>query len=383
MHSNESQQEGAPGGTPKLRKVASNLFRLEPYGTYYGQTRRNGKLIRESLKTSDYELAKRKLRDFLDRVAKMTPGLGKLTFAQLLTRWREMEFEPKDLKPWSRRYRELCIEGLKREWPALWDKPVRRITKADCAAWFTCRRDKISAQLLNNELGTLKMILEFGVNEGVLAVNPSASLKRVRIPKVERIIPTKEQFARLVEHLRERGNHDAADFAELLAYSGVRRHEASVMVWSEVDFAKNRFTVTGGEQGTKNRTVRSMPLFPPLRRLLERIQVERGTASPSDRIMRIDQCHMAITGACDRLKLPRFNHHSMRHFFTSNAIEQGIDFKTVAAWLGHKDGGVLVAQVYGHLREEHSEAMAQKMTFDVTVQPDNVVSFQVSQQKAS
>jgi hypothetical protein len=34
-------------------------------------------------------------------------------------------------------------------------------------------------------------------------------------------------------------------------------------------------------------------------------------------------------------------------------------------WLGHKDGGTLVAKTYGHLRTEHSAAMAQKMTFDV------------------
>ena len=158
-------------------------------------------MFRESLKTWDFELAKRKLRDFLNRVGKMAPGMGKIAFAQVLERWKEVEFNPKDLKPWSRRYRELCIEGIK-------------------------------------------------------------------------------------------------------------------------------------------------------------------------------QCHMAISGACKKLGFPRFGHHSMRHFFTSNAIEQGIDFKTVAAWLGHKDGGVLVAQVYGHLREEHSEAMAAKMTFDATAAPANVVAFQ-------
>jgi len=34
----------------------------------------------------------------------------------------------------------------------------------------------------------------------------------------------------------------------------------------------------------------------------------------------------------------------MRHFFCSNAIEIGVDFKTIAYWLGHTDGGVLVAR---------------------------------------
>jgi len=54
----------------------------------------------------------------------------------------------------------------------------------------------------------------------------------------------------------------------------------------------------------------------------------------------------------------------MRHFFCSNAIEAGIDFKVIASWLGHKDGGILVAKTYGHLRAEHSAEMAKRMTFE-------------------
>jgi site-specific recombinase XerD len=52
----------------------------------------------------------------------------------------------------------------------------------------------------------------------------------------------------------------------------------------------------------------------------------------------------------------------MRHYFCSNAIEAGIDFKVIAGWLGHKDGGILVAKTYGHLRDTHSFEMAKRMT---------------------
>jgi len=54
-----------------------------------------------------------------------------------------------------------------------------------------------------------------------------------------------------------------------------------------------------------------------------------------------------------------------------------VDFQAIAGWLGHKDGGVLAAKTYGHLRNEHSAAMAQRMTFDA-VGPGaaaNVVKF--------
>jgi hypothetical protein len=44
-------------------------------------------------------------------------------------------------------------------------------------------------------------------------------------------------------------------------------------------------------------------------------------------------------------------------------IEAGVDVPTVARWLGHVDGGALAMRVYGHLRREHSAAMAQRVTF--------------------
>jgi hypothetical protein len=40
--------------------------------------------------------------------------------------------------------------------------------------------------------------------------------------------------------------------------------------------------------------------------------------------------------------------------------------------IGHKDGGALAMKVDGHLRDQHSVAMAQKVAFD-KAQPFNVV----------
>ena len=53
-----------------------------------------------------------------------------------------------------------------------------------------------------------------------------------------------------------------------------------------------------------------------------------------------------------------------------------MDFKVIASWVGHKDGGVLVAKTYGHLRDTHSFEMAKRMTFSATTAetaPANVV----------
>ena len=61
-----------------------------------------------------------------------------------------------------------------------------------------------------------------------------------------------------------------------------------------------------------------------------------------------------------RLKagLPHIGFHDFRHFFASQCVMAGIDFMTVAHWLGHSDGGVLVGKVYGHLADAHKRRMA-------------------------
>jgi integrase len=135
-------------------------------------------------------------------------------------------------------------------------------------------------------------------------------------------------------------------------------------------------TITGGEEGTKNHEHRTIPLFPPLRRLLENMNTAR--AKPADKLFSINSALLQMHRACKRLGLPRYGHHSMRHFFCSNCLEAGVDFLTLSRWLGHSDGGVLVGKTYGHLRQEHSLAMAKRVTFDVTGSegetPENVVS---------
>ena len=59
--------------------------------------------------------------------------------------------------------------------------------------------------------------------------------------------------------------------------------------------------------------------------------------------------------------LPWVGFHDLRHFFASQCVMGGLDFMTIAAWLGHSDGGILVGNVYGHLADRHKAAMADNL----------------------
>jgi integrase len=77
----------------------------------------------------------------------------------------------------------------------------------------------------------------------------------------------------------------------------------------------------------------------------------------------VSEAQKALTKACNTVCAKRLTHHDLRHLFATRCIESGVDIPTVARWLGHKDGGALALKTYGHLRAEHSQAMAAKVTF--------------------
>ena len=365
-----------PARQPVFNKVGENLYRLESSGAYYALLKRGGKQIRRSLKTTDAALARRRLTELRAKVARLnqTPGAGKITFAELAQRW--LANVGVNLKPSSALRLSICVKGLE---PFFRKVSVRDITHRHCEAWMTKRGQAISASSYKHERRTLLAILDYAVRDGLILDNPArAAVPTRKIPKPKIVIPTREQFRLLVETIRQadiRALH-AGNLVELLGYSGMRLNEGLSLTWSDVDFERGAFTITGGERGTKNHEARVVPLFPALRELLERVRGD-GQPAPAACVIPIagqNGAATAIKTACRKAKLSRFLHHSMRHYFCSNAIEAGIDFKVIAGWLGHKDGGFLVAKTYGHLRDAHSFEMAKRMTFSaLDTPPANVV----------
>ena len=71
------------------------------------------------------------------------------------------------------------------------------------------------------------------------------------------------------------------------------------------------------------------------------------------------QCQGGLLEAKERAlpeNLQRFGFHDCRHHFISYAVMSAIDYMTIARWVGHKDGGVLIGKVFGHLSNEHAQA---------------------------
>ncbi|HAH97849.1 MAG TPA: hypothetical protein DCO70_00840, partial [Verrucomicrobiales bacterium] len=257
-----------------------------------------------------------------------------------------------------------CLKGIR---PYLGNIAIRNIVYQDCECWLIARGKELKPSAYRQERQLMIGVLNAAERDGIILDNPAKLLTNRKLPRIEIQIPTHEQFRSLIKQMRiadSRGMY-GADLVELLAYSGMRLNEAVNLLWDDINFERGCFSVTGGEYGTKNHEIRTVPLFPAMRELLERIRSGR-TEINSRYVTPIKGARTLMASAAKKAGIPRFTHHSMRHYFCSNAIEAGVDFKVIAGWLGHKDGGILVAKTYGHLRDTHSFEMAKRMTLNAS-----------------
>jgi integrase len=356
----------------EFKKITNvpNLYRRQSTGVYYLRVKRRAKEFRRSLRTADFALAKRRLREFEAKASRLTGAAGDkgLLFEELSEQW--LSAIKTDLKPSSYNRRVGAVKALS---PFFRGELVTKIGRTQIEDWKTRRASKVAAQTANTEAETLRLILGYAMNQlHILIENPATTIKRRKVRSTERLIPSKDDFKSLAIELREghKATGEAADFVEFLAYSGARKAEAAAVRLGDVNFELGLLTITGGAGGTKNYSSRTIPLFAPLRRVVENLRERKKLNQPSDQLFSIADAHLQIHRACRRLGIAHYGHHSMRHFFCSNCIEAGVDFLTLSRWVGHSDGGVLIGKTYGHLRQEHSLAMAKRVTFDVTGSAD-------------
>jgi integrase len=204
-------------------------------------------------------------------------------------------------------------------------------------------------------------VLDIAVEVGARYDNPARFIKRARIVIKEPNLPSQEQFEAVLNNIKHKS---VADLIRFVAYSGMRIGEASKVTWADVDFDKKQILVRGDEEtGTKNWEVRQAPMIPEMRALLERLRDEKPECKPTDPVMNAKEFRGSVKTTCQKLNIPYFNHHAMRHLFVTRCLELGINVKLIAEWTGHKDGGALILKRYAHVRPAHAAEMAERVTF--------------------
>jgi integrase len=353
----------------------TNLVRYVPSGTYYARIRVCGKLIRKSLKTTKISVAKLRLSD-LEKAERqnaehLTSAVdGKMTFGDAVETYKQRLDGDVSLKPRTKDYHKQRLTALFKSWPELQTSEVRKITKTDCLNWAAKFGVKASPTAFNHTISVLRHVIEIGVETGVRYDNPARFIKRVSERPKKLQLPESDQFAPFVTEIANGGGGFSKACSELvrfLAYGGFRKTEASFITWADCDFHRKTIAVRGDPiTATKNGEFREVPMIGEMRQLLEALKREREGEAPSQPVMQVRECQKSMDRAAKKLGMRRITHHDLRHLFATRCIESGVDIPTVSRWLGHKDGGALAMKVYGHLRDQHSTAMAEKVVFSTT-----------------
>ena len=379
--------------SPFERSSISNLVRRKSSKIYYARVRIGGRLVRKALDTPLLSVAKNRLAELVrserERAEVFQPSIdGKMTCAETTKIYLDrLEGNP-DVKPATKKYRRQCVLAIQRTWSGFNETEVRKINKTACHEWARLLRKDgtkfrapgstrphkgISPSRFNNTVTTLRLILNVAVDMGILYVNPTTGIKRAReIPK-ELTLPSRDifpEFVRLIETSGAAQAQDCADFVRGLAFSGGRKSEVNRITWHDAEDYGEELMLRGDpETGTKNWEIRRNPMIPELKELFSSMRKGRENEPKDAPVFRVKECQKSLNRAARILGIPRITHHDLRHLYATTAIECGIDIPTVSKLLGHKDGGVLCAKTYGHLREDHAKAAAQKIRFSATSMP--------------
>jgi integrase len=203
------------------------------------------------------------------------------------------------------------------------------------------------------------------------------AIARIDFCKIERAsykLPTIEDFTRILALAAPSASRD---LVEALSWTGLRKDEAKKLLVENVNLKDNYLflpdEIVKGKKGKKQGRI--VPLFKgPARALFARLVAEADPVTR--RVFKANDANERLHNLCKKAGWTEtFTVHSLRHYFTTRCLEAGIPVPTVAAYLGHKDKGALLLEVYAHVCPQHLLKVAEELDGWCRVRqtPDNIV----------
>jgi len=253
----------------EFRRVADNLFRYSSSGVYYARFQSNGKDICRSLRTTDRELAKRRLAEELESASKLDVKVGKMTLEELLRLYVEKlnQYAPKTIA-----LRQSILKIFKQTWAHGLSISVHFISTGQLELWLAGRRANFKNASYDEYARFLRHLFELALKFRVIAKSPASSLTGLRVEMNIRSTTYWEQFQSLVGNIRsQKFNAEAEDSANLVKFmglAGVGTAECANLLGEHINFETKRITL----YRVKTDTGYLVPLFPQLLPFLRKME---------------------------------------------------------------------------------------------------------------
>lgn len=362
----EEKQAGSEKYTAKVysqewaRTRHTNLQRSKTTNKYRVFAHVGGKLVKKVLGLMSENAALKK-RDEVLSAARHRLGVSQdarnVTLGALAAVYAANVESDYQLKASSKKYRGETLQQIKDTWPGFDLKPVEAVKESDVKAWAVRAGKRYSATRFNGSLETLRGVFQIGVTMGAITANPALSVDRIPVRVTPNQLPSNEDVQKVLEYL---GASDRRKrtliLAKLYYYTGARPFELTFVKKSDVQLERGIVWL----RETKNGEPRPVPIFNEAKPIFELLLNDYPGTGPFIPIKTINK---SLAKACKAVKVPHMCPYDFRHLFATRCIESGVDVKTLATWMGHKDGGELALTRYAQTRDEHSKKMAEKVRF--------------------
>jgi integrase len=310
---------------------------------------------------------------------------GKGTVATLCHEWlahASSSFSPKTIEVTKMYIEDPII-------PVLGAIPVSKLTPNDLDRFYRQllevgrSRGPYAPATIKRVHGIIRRALTQGVRWGWITHNPAIDASPPRVPMKELKPPDPEQVVRLFRHAQD-ADPELATFILLAASSGARRGELLALRWSDIDLERGKMSIERGivrvddlliEQGTKTHQSRRISLdagtVSALKAHHERA-IQRAALAKSDVAStgfvfshsadgstpwHPDSTSRAFRKTCEHVGISGVRLHDLRHYVATRLLSAGVDVRTVAGRLGHRNPSTTL-NVYSHFVPETDQDAA-------------------------
>lgn len=343
-------------GRPKTKNVLAKTK---------GECAAKLKALKESLKGTEPERPK-----------------GDMTFGAWLDHWYQTDCKPA-IKPKTQAdYENRIYQHII---PELGDIPLSQLSQSDLQQFYQrmkqggrLRRVEqygpgLSDRMVKSCHVTCCMALDKAVADGVILKNPAANCKAPVTHPREMTVLTGEEIQRLLIQAKEDGCYELL----LLELStGLRRGEILALQWDDLDFRTGALRIERQVQRIKGELVVSQPktkassrsvILPgPILNVLERYRKSCTSRwmfpSPKKEDSPLDPAAVRkkLAAVLKRAGCKQLRFHDLRHTFATNALEHGMDIKTLSAIIGHVSSATTL-NVYAHVTDEMRQKAADRI----------------------
>lgn len=348
---NSKKVKNLQAWTPEEKKDMPFLkdlkYRVTQDGIHQFRYRRDGYNV--SFNSKNYEVAKKKAYDFIKHLKKVIHSEADVIRGKTLDFVAQAWFELKSSILDTHTLR--CYKSVYKNHiaPRFGSKAVKSILPLDLQPFFneifplmgkTCENSKI---ILNG-------IFQYAMANRLCPTNPMAGVYVQKHYRKTGCALTEEQIARFKIKMAGEGALGLAGL--IILNSGIRGCELESMTfdWMQGTFTVKNGKLKAGQKANPKNLYRTVPIFPGLRKLKDRIESEPWRI-PAKKLSNDFSSIWSENSVKD-----------LRHTFTSFARESGVENELVNLWTGHLPGNNVTANVYTHFSLEFQKAEAQKVS---------------------